>query len=166
MPEGHDATWAKFLDSQNYPSALHFVIVHFGSQTDPLTESSGSGLLWILIVRVWQGTFERFYFLQRPLKDEQFLANLFNVIDFLADWFGWFVDVGHDANKLLFWAEKVGTLAVRIMPLFPSSAARRDSQLLNDTGLGLDGGYSNIERAPCATPSRPDPRNLPFWVVS
>jgi hypothetical protein len=44
------------------------------------------------------------------LKDEQFLANLFNVIDYLADWFGVVVDVGHDANRLLFCGRKVGTL--------------------------------------------------------
>jgi hypothetical protein len=55
------------------------------------------------------------------LKDEQFLANPFNVIDYLADWFGWFVDVGHGANRLLFCGGKVGTLAVRITPLFSES---------------------------------------------
>jgi hypothetical protein len=43
------------------------------------------------------------------LKDEQFLANLFNVIDYLADWFGWFVDVGHDAERILFCVRKVGS---------------------------------------------------------
>jgi hypothetical protein len=84
------------------------------------------------------------------LKDEQFLANLFNVIDYLADWFGCFVDVGHDAGRLLFCGKKIGTLAVRIMPLFPSSAARKDSQLLNDTGLGSmgDNSTSNAHLAP------------------
>jgi hypothetical protein len=73
------------------------------------------------------------------LKDEQFLANPFNVIDYLADWFGWFVDVGHDASRLLFCGRKVGTLAIRITPLFLISAAHKDSQLLNDTGLGSMG---------------------------
>jgi hypothetical protein len=51
------------------------------------------------------------------LKDEQFLANPFNVIDYLSDWFGWFLGVGHDANRLLFCAGEVGTLTVRTPPL-------------------------------------------------
>jgi len=52
------------------------------------------------------------------LKDEQFFANPFNVIDYLSDWFGRFLGVGHDVNRLLSCAGKVGTLAVRTQPLF------------------------------------------------
>jgi hypothetical protein len=40
------------------------------------------------------------------------------VVDYLADWFGWFIKVGHDADRLLFCGGKVGTVAVRIRPLF------------------------------------------------
>jgi hypothetical protein len=55
------------------------------------------------------------------LKDEQFLANPFNVINYLSDGFRRFLGVSHDANRLLFCARKFGTLAVRITPLFPST---------------------------------------------
>ena len=41
------------------------------------------------------------------------------MIDYLADWFGWFIDVRHDANRVLFRSGNVGTVAVRTTPLFP-----------------------------------------------
>jgi hypothetical protein len=36
------------------------------------------------------------------LKDEQFLAKLFKAVDYLSDWFGWFIGAAHDASRILF----------------------------------------------------------------
>jgi hypothetical protein len=66
------------------------------------------------------------------LQVQQFLANPFNVIDYLSDWFGRFLGVGHDADKLLVCAEKVGTLEV-ITLLFPFP---RSLHLTIDTSSG------------------------------
>ncbi len=64
------------------------------------------------MIRVRQGMFDRFYFLQGPLKCEEFLANALKVIDYLSECFGWFVGGGHHASRLPFCGRKVSTLAV------------------------------------------------------